>query len=79
MDDVIELEEIAPTPRLRKLFRSEVIPVQELSDPPGVIVRLDTGSEFLCSRQSFDAVGWTIDGGAGRRLPTRGPKSKARR
>jgi hypothetical protein len=62
MDDLAELEEVAPIKRRRKVGPSEIATVQHIQEPPRVVIVLKDGNSFVCTRESFDAAQLDVSG-----------------
>jgi hypothetical protein len=58
----VDLEETEPVPQWRRVAVRDIDKCQPITYPPKVIVFLKDGSSFICTRQSFDRAGLTLNG-----------------
>jgi hypothetical protein len=65
MIDEVDLEQTEPPPRHWRRVAVRDIDLercQPIADPPRVIVRLKDDNFFICTRESFDRTGLTLNG-----------------
>jgi hypothetical protein len=60
--DEVELDETAPSSGRRRVAVRGIDRYQPIADPPTVIVFLKSGNSFVCTRESFDRSGLTLNG-----------------